>query len=326
MSELNTSSAVKKCISIMVPTYNEEENVIPLAAAIEAEFAKSLPQYDYEILFIDNCSTDTTREKLKGLCEGNPRIKAIFNVRNFGQFNSPYHGICQTSGDCTIPLCADFQDPIEMIPQLVAKWEEGFKVVCAVKTASRENRFVRFLRTCYYKMIRKMSSVEQIEHFTGFGLYDKSFVDVLRSLDDPTPFIRGIVAELGFAKTEIAYTQAKRRAGKTHNNFKTLYDAALLSFTTYTKTPIRMMAGLGAVLCGASALLFVASMVRHFAYANSWGWILLSAIGFFGSLNMVFLSILGEYILVLRSKLMKRPLVVEEKRFNFPHDRNGTDE
>ena len=288
MEETVTQSAVgaRKCISIMVPTYNEEENVVPLSEAIIAEFAKSLPQYDYEIVFIDNCSRDTTREKLRALCAGNPRIKAIFNVRNFGQFNSPYHGICQTSGDCTIPLCADFQDPVEMIPRLVAEWERGYKVVCAVKTTSRENRLMRFLRTCYYKIIRKMSSVEQIEHFTGFGLYDRSFVDVLRELDDPTPFIRGIVAELGFSKVEVPYEQAKRRAGKTSNNFNTLYDAAMLSFTTYTKTPIRAVMLLGSLLMALSVgggILCAVLGALKFDIDLYW---LIPVIGFFSSIQL----------------------------------------
>jgi glycosyltransferase involved in cell wall biosynthesis len=317
---VETERAVPKRISIMVPTYNEEENVIPLTEAIIAEFAKSLPQYDYDITFIDNCSTDKTRERLEALCAANPRVRAIFNVRNFGQFNSPYHGICQTTGDCTIPLCADFQDPIEMIPTLVAEWEKGYKVICAVKKTSKENKLMRFLRTCYYKMIRKMSSVEQIEHFTGFGLYDRSFVDVLRTLDDPSPFIRGIVAELGFAKKLVPYEQAKRRAGKTHNNFNTLYDAAMLSFTTYTKTPIRMAGMLGYFFLVASLLGGVACLALHLLHVNIRELWLLPTIGFFGSLNLIFTSIIGEYLLTMRSKINKRPLVIEEKRINFDDD------
>ena len=309
---------IKKRISIMVPTYNEEENVVPLAEGIMEEFARSLSQYDYEIVFIDNCSKDGTREKLRMLCQTYPRVRAIFNARNFGQFNSPYYGICQTTGDCTIPMCADFQDPIEMIPQLVAKWEEGYKIVCAVKTASEENKLVRFLRTCYYKAIRRMSQAEQIEHFTGFGLYDRSFVDVLRSLDDPTPFIRGIVAELGFKRTEIPYVQAKRRAGKTSNNFSTLYDAAMLSFTTYTKTPIRAFLGLGCALLGISVLGAVAMLALTLASIDFeellW---LLPVVSFFASLNLISVGVLGEYILTLRSKIMRRPLVIEEQRINF---------
>ena len=186
-----------KKISILVPTYNEEENVGPLSLAIMNEMRKSLSHYDYELVFIDNDSKDNTRPILRELCEKHSQIKAIFNAKNFGQFNSPFYGLMQTTGDCTILLCADFQDPIEMLPALVAEWENGYKIVSAIKTTSRENRVMRFLRTCYYKTIKKFSDVDQIEHFTGFGLYDRSFIDVLRKLEDPTPFLRGIVAELG---------------------------------------------------------------------------------------------------------------------------------
>ena len=316
-----TVQTPKKCISVLVPTYNEEENVVPLTEAIVAEFAKSLPQYDYDITFIDNCSTDTTRQKLEALCAANPQVRAIFNVRNFGQFNSPYYGICQTTGDCTIVMCADFQDPIEMIPKLVAEWEKGYKVVCAVKETSRENKVMRALRTCYYKMIRKMSSVEQIEHFTGFGLYDHTFVDVMRQLDDPNPFLRGVVAELGFAKRFVPYEQAQRRAGKTHNNFRTLYDAAMQSFTTYTKTPIRFVMGLGICLLAISCLGAAACLVLHCLdvkmHDQLW---LLPTIGVFGSLNLIATSLVGEYLLTLRAKMTKRPLVIEERRINFDAD------
>ena len=201
-----------KKISIMIPCYNEEENVVPISEAVINELGKSLPEYDYEILFIDNDSKDNTRQLLREICKNNPKIKAIFNAKNFGQFNSPYYGMLQTTGDCTICMCCDFQDPIEMIPKLVHEWENGYKIVCAIKTTSKENKIIRFLRTCYYKLIKKMSDVEQIEHFTGFGLYDKSFIEVLRNLKDPTPFLRGIVAELGYRRKDIPYEQAKRRA------------------------------------------------------------------------------------------------------------------
>ena len=185
-----------KKLSILIPCYNEEENVVPIANAIVEELRKSLSQYDYEIVFIDNDSHDNTRPLLREICARNPKIKAILNAKNFGQFNSPYYGMLQTTGDCTILMCCDFQDPIERLPRIVAEWEKGAKIVSCIKTASKENPVMRFLRTCYYKMIKKMSSVDQIEHFTGFGLYDKTFIEVLRNLKDPTPFLRGIVAEL----------------------------------------------------------------------------------------------------------------------------------
>ena len=234
-----------KKISVMIPCYNEEENVREICAAVIDVLEKELSSYDYEILFIDNCSQDKTREYLREMCKKNPKVKAIFNAKNFGQFNSPVYGMCQTTGDCTISLCCDFQDPVELIPVFVKEWENGYKIVSGIKTGSKENKIMRFLRTCYYKMIKKMSDVEQIEHFTGFGLYDKSFIEVLRNLKDPTPFIRGIVAELGYKRKDIPYTQPKRKAGKTHNNWATLYDAAMLSFTSYTKVGLRIATIIG---------------------------------------------------------------------------------
>ena len=221
----------RKKISIMIPCYNEEENARAIYEAARDIIRDELPQYDYEILFIDNKSKDRTREIIREICREDPCVKAVFNSKNFGQFNSPYYGILQTTGDCTITVCADFQDPVEMIPKFVAEWERGYKIVIGKKTRSKENPLLYWLRSCYYKLIKKMSSTEMIEHFTGFGLYDKSFVQTLRDLHDPIPFIRGIVAELGPERKEISYTQPKRRAGKTHNNFFTLFDAAMLSFT-----------------------------------------------------------------------------------------------
>ena len=214
-----------KKISVLIPCYNEEENVVPISEAVIGIITKELPQYDYELVFIDNDSTDKTRELLRMLCAKNPKIKAIFNARNFGQFNSPYYGILQVTGDCVISMVADFQDPVELIPKYVHEWENGYKIVIGIKTSSKENPVMYWLRSCYYKLIRKLSDVEQIEHFTGSGLYDRQFIEVLRNLDDPTPFLRGIVAELGFKRKEIPYEQPKRRAGKTHNNFYKLYDA-----------------------------------------------------------------------------------------------------
>lgn len=309
-----------KKISIMVPCFNEEENVVPLSEALIAMFEKDLPQYDYDILFIDNDSTDTTRVRIRMLCESNPKIKAIFNAKNFGQFNSPYYGILNTDGDCTIPVCADFQDPIEVIPKLVAEWEKGFKIVCAVKTKSKENPIMYFLRSCYYKLIRKMSDVDQIEHFTGFGLYDESFVKVLRDLKDPIPFIRGIVGELGFKRTEVEYVQAKRRAGKTHNNFLSLFDAAMLSFTSYTKIGLRIatFAGFGgAAISGIVAFVYFIMKLLYWDRFPAGMLPLIFLVSFLGSLQLFFIGLMGEYIISINKRVMNRPLVIEEERINF---------
>lgn len=311
---------MKKVISILVPTYNEEENVEPLSEAIIEEMGKNLPQYDYELVFIDNDSNDRTREKIRGLCAGNPKIRAIFNAKNFGQFNSPYYGLLQTNGECTILMCADFQDPIYMIPKLVHEWEQGNKIVIGIKSKSKENKIMYFLRSCYYKLIKRMSSVEQIEHFTGFGLYDKEFIDVLRGLDDPTPFLRGIVAELGFKRKDIEYQQERRRAGKTHNNWYSLYDAAMLSFTSYTKVGMRIATILGFILSGISILVALMYLIMKLVFWERFvaGMTpILLGIFIFGSIQQFFIGLLGEYIMNINSRVTRRPLVIEEERVNF---------
>lgn len=309
-----------KKISIMIPCYNEEENVVPISKAVIDVMNKELPQYDYEILFIDNCSKDNTRSLIRGICKENPKVKAIFNAKNFGQFNSPYHAMCQTTGDCTISLCADFQDPVELIPKFVAEWEKGYKIVCGIKTASKENKIMRFLRSCYYKTIRKMSDVEQIEHFTGFGLYDKTFIDVLRDLKDPTPFLRGIVAELGYKRKDIEYTQAKRAAGKTHNNFYTLYDAAMLSFTSYTTMGLRVATIAGFIFSFISIIVALVYLVLKLLYWDRFPagmYPVLLLVSVMGSLQLFFIGFLGEYVLSMNKRIMNRPLVIEEERINF---------
>lgn len=309
-----------KKISVMIPCYNEEENVKPISEAIIDIFKQELPEYDYDILFIDNDSSDHTRPILREMCAGNKKIKAIFNAKNFGQFNSPYHGMCQTTGDCTITMCCDFQDPVELIPQLVREWENGYKIVCAIKATSKENKIMRFLRTCYYKMIKKMSDVEQIEHFTGFGLYDKSFIEVLKKLDDPTPFLRGIVAELGYKRKDVPYEQQKRRAGKTHNNWYTLYDAAMLSFTSYTKAGLRIATLLGFFVGLVSIMIALVYLVLKLIYWERFvaGTApILLAVLILGALQLFFIGFLGEYVLSMNKRIMNRPLVIEEERINF---------
>ncbi len=309
-----------KKISVLIPCFNEEENVVPMANVVAEEIIKSLPDYDYEIIFIDNDSKDNTRPLLREICKRNPKVKAILNAKNFGQFNSPYYGMLQTSGDCTILMCCDFQDPIEMIPQIVAEWEKGAKIVSCIKTASKENPIMRFLRSCYYKMIKKMSSVDQIEHFTGFGLYDRSFIDVLRNLKDPTPFLRGIVAELGFKRVSIEYTQAKRRAGKTHNNFFTLFDAAMLSFTSYTKVGLHLVTFAGMVLSALSILAALIYLVLKLLYWDrfSAGFApMIIGLFFLNAIELLFIGFVGEYVMSINTRVMNRPLVIEEERINF---------
>ena len=308
-----------KKVSIMIPCYNEEENIVAITDAVVEQMEK-LPQYDYEVVVIDNCSTDNTRPLLREICAKNKKIKAIFNVKNFGQFNSPYYGICQTTGDCTIPICADFQDPVELIPEFLKYWEEGYQIVCGVKKSSRERKFMFRLRTLYYKLIKKFSAVDQIEHFTGFGLYDKSFIEVLRQLKDPTPFIRGIVAELGGKRKEVPYEQPLRRAGKTHDNWYTLYDAAMLSVTSYTKAGMRIAVFAGMAMAILSFLVGLVYLVMKLVYwdrfdAGQAPTIII--VSLMTSILLAFMGFLGEYISAINMRMMHRPLVVEEERINF---------
>lgn len=309
-----------KKISVLIPCFNEVENVGPISEAVVEQFIEYLPKYDYELVFIDNYSTDGTREVLKDICYQNKKIKAIFNAKNFGQFNSPFYGMLQTTGDCTITMCCDFQDPVELIPKFVKEWENGYKIVAAIKTSSEENGLIYFLRSCYYKLLKKMSDVEQIEHFTGTGLYDKSFIDVLRKLDDPTPFLRGIVAELGPRRKDIYYRQAERRAGKTHNNWYRLYDAAMLSFTSYTKIGLRLATIFGFIFSALNMLVALVYLVAKLIWWDEFSLgtaPMLIGIFFTGSVQLFFLGLLGEYILNINIRSMKRPLVIEEGRINF---------
>lgn len=311
-----------KTISVMIPCYNEVENAELMANSIVNVFNEALPQYDYEIVFIDNCSKDGTRDVIRNLCANNPKIKAIFNVTNFGQFNSPFYGICQTTGDCTISIAADFQEPVNMIPVFVREWEKGHKIVSGIKTSSKESGILYFLRSCYYKIIKRMSPVKLIEHFTGFGLYDRSFVKLLRELDDPIPFLRGIVAEYaeGFNMIEVTYEQEERRAGKTHNNFYSLYDGAMLSFTSYTKVGLRLATLIGftaGVISFIVALVYLVLKLTRWDYFSAGYAPMVIGVFLLGSLQLFFIGFLGEYVLNINTRVIHRPVVVEEERINF---------
>ena len=306
-----------KKISIVVPCYNEEENVCQMAEAITNEFRDNLPEYDYEIIFIDNDSGDKTRDLIRVLTTTNPKVKGIFNAKNFGQFNSPYYGLLQITGDAGILVACDFQDPVEMITKFVRGWEEGYKIVIGVKTQSDENKLIYGLRSIYYKTIKRFSNVEMIEQYTGFGLYDRKFVEVLKQLDDPTPFLRGVVAEMGYRTLKIPYRQPKRRAGKTSNNFYRLYDGMMLSFTSYTKIGLRLATFIG--MFGAFASFVIALVYFILKLVNWYGFEagmapLIILVALLGSMQLFFIGLIGEYILSINQRSMRRPLVIEEER------------
>jgi len=308
-----------KKIIVNIPTYNEEDNVVQIANAVEEQL-KKLHKYDYMIQFIDNDSQDSTREKIRKLCDDNCKIRAIFNAKNFGQFNSPYYGIMQCEGDCVINICADFQEPPELIPKFVELWEEGYLIVLGQKTSSQENRIVYRARRFYYNFMKKHSSVDFMEQVNGFGLYDHSFVQILKKLDDPQPFIRGIVAEMGTNIKLVPFEQMKRKAGKSSNGLYSYYDGAIQSITAYTKTGIRAAVFLGLGLTFLSLIAMIIGILFDVFNVYSYNVvenILAHAIFIVTSLQVLFIGIVGEYVLNINTNVRNRPIVIESERINF---------
>jgi glycosyltransferase involved in cell wall biosynthesis len=309
-----------KKIGICSGCYNEVDNIRPLSDKIIKIMETELPEYDYEILFIDNCSTDGTREVLEELCKGNPKIKAILNAKNFGANRSGFHAFLNSDGDCTIQMASDFQDPPEMIPQFVHKWEEGYKIVIAQKHTSKENKLMYLIRSIYYKFIKKISDVEQIEQFTGFGLYDHSFIEIVRSLNDPYPYFRGIVGEYGYKIAMIKFEQPQRRSGKSKSNFMHLYDTAMLGITSYSKVVMRMATILGFFVSAMSIIIAIVYLILKIVYWSSFPMglaPLVIGMFFLGAIQLFFIGMLGEYMITISTKVTKRPLVAEENRFNL---------
>lgn len=314
-----------KTITVVVPTYNEQDNVADLYGRVRGIFDQELPQYKLCLQFIDNCSTDNTRKIIEKLCAEHDDICAIFNAKNFGFSRSYYYGLAQAEGDCAIMLFADMQDPPEIIPRFVEEWEKGAKVVCGVRTASKENPIMFLMRRLYYNLAARMSDVEHIRGYDGFGLYDKSFIKTLRGLDDSLPYLRGIVAELGPARVSVNYAQEQRAKGKSNFKFLSLYDLATLGLTSYSKLPMHLVTLFGfglSILCALIALvMLVVKLVNWNAFPLGSA-ALQIGIFFLGSVQIFFIGFLGEYIVNMNARLMHHPVVVEDRRINFPADKD----
>lgn len=307
-------------ISIVTGCFNEEENVRELYEQITQIFAQLGDSYSYEIICIDNASTDRTAEILREIASQNQRFKVIINERNFGHIRSPYHAIFQASGEAVLYLASDLQDPPSLIPEFIHKWEEGYKVVVGIKEKSEESFLFYFLRTLYYRTLARLANVDLIEHFTGFGLYDRRVVEMLRSLDEPYPYFRGLIAELGYQRAVIKYVQPLRKRGVTKNNFYTLYDMAMLGMTNYSKIPLRLAAMLGFVSSMVSLLVALFYLVYKLLFWSSFNLglaPLVVGVFFFSSVQLFFLGIVGEYVGAIYTQVVKRPLVVEKERINF---------
>jgi glycosyltransferase involved in cell wall biosynthesis len=277
-------------------------------------------RYDFEYVFIDNASTDQTVNVIRELAQTDRRVKAIVNARNFGHIRSPYHALLQTRGSAVIHMASDLQDPPELIPEFVAKWEAGYRIAIGVKTKSEESIVFYLLRSAYYTFLRRLSDVDLIEHFTGFGLYDERVIGILRTIDDPYPYFRGMIADIGFPIAKIPFTQPQRQRGVTKNNFYTLFDLAMLGFTNHTKVPLRL-----ATLCGfiGGVISFIVGLFylvyKLIDWRNFSVGIAPVVIGlfFFASVQLIFLGVVGEYVGAIYTQVRKRPHVVETERINF---------
>lgn len=310
----------KRLISIVTACFNEEENVDECYRQIKAVMDGFCDRYDYEHIFIDNASTDRTVERVKAIIARDKNVRLIVNARNFGQVRSPFYGLLQTRGAAVISLASDLQDPPALIKDFIDKWEEGYKNVLGVKAKSEEGVLMFFLRRIFYHLMARISDTEQIKNFTGFGLYDKEFIDLLRQLDDPYPYLRGLIPEFGFSRTSVPYTQPKRERGKTSNNFFTLYDMAMLGFVNHSKLPLRLSSFIGFNVSVLSLFIAFAYFLYKLIYWNSFQIgiaPLVIGIFFLGGLQLFFLGVIGEYIGATFTQVRKRPLVIERERINF---------
>lgn len=308
-----------KLISIVTPCYNEEENVAELYRQVREVFA-SLPDYRYEHIFIDNASRDRTVAILKEIAGRDGNVRIIVNSRNFGHIRSPYHALLQAKGDAVILLVADLQDPPAMIRDFIARWEEGYKVVLGVKSNSEETPAMFLIRRMYYNLIGRLSEIELTKNNTGFGLYDRQVMEALRQINDPYPYFRGLVSEIGFDKALIEYVQPRRKRGITKNNFYTLYDMAMLGITNHSRVPLRIATMLGFAMAALSLLVSLGYLIAKLIFWNTFtAGMAPVVIGlfFFGSVQLFFIGILGEYIGLIYTQVQKRPLVIEKERVNF---------
>lgn len=310
---------MQKKISIVTPCFNEQENVEALRAAV-LEVLKKLPNYDHEHIFIDNASKDQTASILRAMAARDPRVKVIFNTRNFGHIRSPHHAILQTTGDVVISLVADLQDPPELILELIQEWEKGYKVVLGVKNEAEETPLMFSIRKAYYNLINRISEIELVKNNTGFGLYDRAVIEMVRKVDDPYPYFRGLISDIGFESKKINYKQKLRKRGITKNNFYTLYDMAMLGITNHSKVPLRLATMFGFFASGVSFLIGMGYLIAKLVYWDQFTLGLapiLVSLFFLFSVLLFFIGIIGEYIGAIHTQVLKRPLVVEKERIGF---------
>ena len=308
-------------LSVVTPCYNEEANLRELYQRVR-EAIRAAGAYQYEHIFIDNASLDNTWRELRAIAAEDKNVKIIRNARNFGHIRSPIHAIYQATGDAVIGIVADLQDPPEMIVEMIRKWEEGYAVVIGVKEAAEEHPVMFWIRRKYYKLVNRLSGIDTIENFTGFGLYDRKVVNIIKQFDDPYPYFRGMIAEIGLPRFEIPYRQPQRKRGITKNNFYSLYDLAMLGITNLSKVPLRLVTFAGfasALLCVLVAMAYTVYKLLYWNRFSAGIAPLVIGVFFFMSLQMIFIGVVGEYIGTIHTLVQKRPLVVEQERINFEY-------
>jgi polyisoprenyl-phosphate glycosyltransferase len=318
--EARQSGARRKKISIMTPCYNEEAGIEECYLAVRAFFSEQLPEYDYEHLFIDNCSQDNTVGVLREIAAADHNVRVIVNSRNFGPNHSPYHAILESGGDAVIPVVADLQTPVATIREFVRLWEDGFDMVLGIRVGMSEARWLQIARNLYYKIMSRLSHLEHYHGFIGFGLFDRKTVEVMRRLVNPNPYFRRIISEIGFSKGFVEYVQPPRKHGKSRLSFPDLLDYAILGMVSCSKVPLRIMTITGLVVATVSFVLGGGFLALKLAFWDSFAMgtaPLLIGMFFLAAIQMLCLGMLGEYIGVIFDHVRNRPLVIERERINF---------
>lgn len=310
---------VRQTISVVTGCFNEVENLPEFYRRIRAVLLE-YPEFDYEFIVADNCSTDGSRELLRKMAAADPRFRVILNAANFGHIRSPFNALLHARGDVALYICSDLQEPPELLGRFIQEWKNGAEVVCAVKSASQENPVMFAIRRFYYRLIGYFSDVPQLQDFTGFGLYGRRFLEALRLYHEPYPYFRGLVAEIGFRRVEVPFVQERRKHGRTKNNFFSLYDMAMTGFVNHTKLPLRLAVFCGFALAGVSLLVALGYFIYKLCYWDTFQLglaPLVIGLFFFSAVQLIFIGVIGEYIGAIWTQVKNKPLAIEEEKINF---------